>query len=101
MDAEGRTTFANPAAERMLGWRIDELMGRVIHRVVHHSHEDGSIFPLKECPIYAAFRDASVKRVGEDWFWRGANASRVRAYLSSVPSGGARGQPLFHLVLSM
>ena len=70
VDAEGRTTFANPAAERMLGWRIDELMGRVIHRVVHHSHEDGSIFPLKECPIYAAFRDASVKRVGEDWFWR-------------------------------
>ncbi len=70
VDAEGRTTFANPAAERMLGWRIDELMGRVIHRVVHHSHEDGSIFPLKECPIYAAFRDGSVKRVGEDWFWR-------------------------------
>ncbi|SFN29117.1 sigma 54-interacting transcriptional regulator [Marinobacter pelagius] len=70
VDAEGRTTFANPAAERMLGWRIDELMGRVIHRVVHHSHEDGSLYPLKECPIYAAFRDASVKRVGEDWFWR-------------------------------
>ncbi len=70
VDAEGRTTFANPAAERMLGWRADELMGRVIHRVVHHSHEDGSLFPLNECPIYAAFRDASIRRVGEDWFWR-------------------------------
>ncbi len=70
VDAEGRTTFVNPAAERMMGWRSDELMGRVIHRVVHHSHEDGSLFPLKECPIYAAFRDGSIKRVGEDWFWR-------------------------------
>lgn len=70
VDAEGRTTFANPAAERMLGWRMDELMGRVIHRVVHHSHEDGSLFPLKDCPIYGAFRDASIKRVGDDWFWR-------------------------------
>ncbi|TGN41135.1 sigma 54-interacting transcriptional regulator [Marinobacter confluentis] len=70
VDAEGRTTFINPAAERMLGWRGDELMGRVIHRVVHHSHEDGSLFPLKECPIYAAFRDGSIRRVGEDWFWR-------------------------------
>lgn len=70
VDAEGRGTFANPAAERMLGWRIDELMGRVLHRVVHHSHADGSLYPLKDCPIYAAFRDASVKRVGEDWFWR-------------------------------
>lgn len=70
VDAEGRTTFVNPAAERMLGWRGDELMGRVIHRVVHHSHEDGSLFPLKDCPIYAAFRDGSIRRVGEDWFWR-------------------------------
>ncbi|MDO6440966.1 MULTISPECIES: sigma 54-interacting transcriptional regulator [unclassified Marinobacter] len=70
VDAEGRATFANPAAERMLGWRMDELMGRVIHRVMHHSHQDGSLYPLKECPIYAAFRDVSVKRVGEDWFWR-------------------------------
>lgn len=70
VDAEGRTTFVNPAAERMLGWQGEELMGRVIHRVVHHSHEDGSIFPLQECPIYSAFRDASVKRVGQDWFWR-------------------------------
>jgi len=70
VDAEGRTTFINPAAEHMLGWRADELMGRVTHRVVHHSHEDGSLFPLKECPIYAAFRDGTIRRVGEDWFWR-------------------------------
>jgi len=70
VDAEGRTTFVNPAAERMLGWRGDELMGRVAHRVMHHSHEDGSLYPLKDCPIYAAFRDGSVHRVGEDWFWR-------------------------------
>ena len=70
VDAEGRATFMNPAAERMLGWRSDELMGRVIHRVMHHSHEDGSLFALKECPIYAAFRDARIRRIGEDWFWR-------------------------------
>jgi PAS domain S-box-containing protein len=70
VDAEGRTTFLNPAGERMMGWRADELMGRVIHRVVHHSHKDGSLFPLKDCPIYAAFRDGNVHNVGEDWFWR-------------------------------
>jgi len=69
VDAEGRTTFINPAAERMLGWTGEELMGRVIHRVIHHSHQDGSIFPLKDCPIYGAFRDGEIKRVGRDWFW--------------------------------
>lgn len=70
VDAEGRATFVNPAAERMLGWRSDELMGRVVHRVMHHSHEDGSLFPLNQCPIYEAFRNGSVMRVDEDWFWR-------------------------------
>lgn len=84
VDAEGRTTFVNPAAERMLGWRSDELMGRVMHRVAHHSHEDGSLYPLKECPIYAAFRDASVHRVGEDWFWR-KNGSGFPVEYTSTP----------------
>ncbi|MBW4935971.1 sigma 54-interacting transcriptional regulator [Marinobacter sp. F4206] len=83
VDAEGRGTFANPAAERMLGWRMDELMGRVLHRVVHHSHADGSLYPLKDCPIYAAFRDASVKRVGEDWFWRKDGSGFAVEYTST------------------
>ena len=70
VDADGRATFINPAGEKMLGWRSDELMGRVVHRVVHHSHEDGSLYPLRDCPIYAAFHDGTVHRVGDDWFWR-------------------------------
>lgn len=84
VDAEGRATFVNPAAERMLGWRADELMGRVMHRVVHHSHEDGSLYALKECPIYAAFRDATVHRVDEDWFWR-KDGSRFPVEYTSTP----------------
>ncbi|WP_420390822.1 sigma 54-interacting transcriptional regulator [Marinobacter sp.] len=83
VDAEGRTTFLNPAAERMLGWRGDELMGRVAHRVMHHSHEDGSLYPLKDCPIYAAFRDGSVHRVGEDWFWHKDGSSFPVEYTST------------------
>lgn len=70
VDVDGRATFINPAGEKMLGWRGDELMGRVVHRVVHHSHEDGSLYPLKQCPIYAAFHDGTVHRVSNDWFWR-------------------------------
>lgn len=84
VDAEGRATFVNPAAERMLGWQAEELMGRVMHRVVHHSHEDGSLYALKDCPIYAAFRDATVHRVDEDWFWR-KDGSRFPVEYTSTP----------------
>jgi formate hydrogenlyase transcriptional activator len=69
VNAEGLTTFANPAAERMLGWRTDELVGRNIHTVIHHSHPDGSCYPGHECPIYAAFRDGAVHKVDDEVFW--------------------------------
>ena len=89
VDAKGRTTFVNPAGERMLGWQGDELMGRVVHRVVHHSHEDGSLFPLKECPIYAAFQDGSVHSICGDWFWRKDGSGFPVEYTSTpIMDGG-------------
>lgn len=70
VDAEGRTTFMNTAAERMLGAARDELIGRVMHAAIHHSHADGSAHRLEDCPIYRAFRDGAVHRVTDDFFWR-------------------------------
>lgn len=70
VDASGKTTFLNPAAERMLGWRANELVGRVAHSVFHHSHADGTGYAIKACPIYAAFRDGVVRRVDTEVFWR-------------------------------
>jgi PAS domain S-box-containing protein len=70
VNAKGETTFLNPAAERMLGWRCEDLIGRTMHSVIHHSHEDGSHYTIKACPIYAAFRDGKIHRVVDEVFWR-------------------------------
>jgi PAS domain S-box-containing protein len=70
VNAKGETTFLNPAAERMLGWRCEDLIGRTIHSVIHHSHEDGSHYHIKACPIYAAFRGGKIHRVLDEVFWR-------------------------------
>lgn len=69
VDTEGRATFVNSAAERILGWRADELIGRNIHLAIHHSHTDGSDYCAKICPIFAAFRDGTVRRVDNESFW--------------------------------
>ena len=63
VNAEGMTTFVNPAAERMLGWTADELVGKDMHATVHHTHPDGAHYPHHDCPIYAAFRDGAVHQV--------------------------------------
>ncbi|RJF74765.1 sigma 54-interacting transcriptional regulator [Rhodopseudomonas palustris] len=70
VNAEGKATFVNPAAERMLGWSAEELVGRSIHAVMHHSHHDGRPYPDHDCPIYAAFRDGAVHTVDGEVFWR-------------------------------
>ncbi len=69
VDAEGRATFVNPAAERILGWKADELIGKNIHLAIHHSHTDGSDYCAQDCPIFAAFRDGTVRRVDNESFW--------------------------------
>ncbi|HYH17070.1 MAG TPA: sigma 54-interacting transcriptional regulator [Azospirillum sp.] len=70
VNADGHTTFVNPAAERILDWPAEELLGRDIHSIVHHHRPDGSPYPAHECPIYAAFRDGQVHRVSDEVFWR-------------------------------
>ena len=70
LDADGETTFVNPAAAKMLGWTSAELIGRSMHDIVHHTKPDGSPYPRAECPVYAAFRDGVVHRVDSEVFWR-------------------------------
>lgn len=70
VNAEGRTTFVNPAAEAMLGWETGELVGRDMHAMVHHHRPDGSHYPHEQCPIYAAFRDGAVHHVENEKFFR-------------------------------
>ena len=70
VDSEGRATFVNNAAERMLGFGEGELIGRPIHDLIHHSRGDGSPYPAAECPMRAAFTDGEVHRVDEEILWR-------------------------------
>jgi len=51
MDEQGRVTFMNPAAERMFGWSSAEMLGKVLHDVIHHKRADGAPFPIEECAL--------------------------------------------------
>ena len=51
IDANGNTAFVNAAATRILGWKEDEIIGKPLHDVHHHSHADGSPYPRDDCPI--------------------------------------------------
>ncbi|MFC1930241.1 PAS domain-containing protein, partial [Chloroflexota bacterium] len=84
LDTQGRTTFVNPAAGRMLGYQPENLIGKNHHELVHHSKPDGKIYPNQECPIYAAFKDGTIHTsVDDEVFWRKDGTSFPVEYTST------------------
>lgn len=83
MDMEGRVTFANPAFASMLGWRSEDMLGQYGHREWHHTKPDGTPYPVKECPIHAAFRDGLVHTKKDEVFWRKDGASIPVEYVTT------------------
>lgn len=70
VDMEGCITFANPACLHMLGYeREEELLGQHAHELFHHSHADGSPYPVHECRIYEAHLSDQVIHVDDEVFW--------------------------------
>ena len=70
LDTKGHTTFVNDTAANMLGWQLEDLIGKRQHDIIHHTKADGSHYEAEDCPIYAAFKDGKVHRVDTDVFWR-------------------------------
>ena len=60
VDMDGRCTFVNRAAAQMLGRRTEDVLGRNMHALMHHSHADGAHYPEADCPIFNALDRKSV-----------------------------------------
>ncbi len=69
LDKEGRHTFVNPQALKMLGYTEQEMVGKVSHPLIHHSHPDGSPYPGSECPNLKVFFGGKPNH-GEEYYWR-------------------------------
>lgn len=83
LDKEGNVTFINKAASLMLGWEIEDLIGKSHHNLVHHTHKDGSAYPVEECPIHKAYREGIVHARSDDVFWTKKGSSFPVEYFST------------------
>ncbi len=70
VNGKGVTTFINPAGADMLGYKPEELLGKPMHATIHHTHADGSHYPVEECPMYAAFTHGSSHQRSNEVLWR-------------------------------
>jgi PAS domain S-box-containing protein len=83
LDLDERTSFVNPAAERMLGYGPGELAGRHQHDIVSHLNAEGVPYPEDECPIHAALRDGGVHSSSDEVFTRKDGSTFPVDYVST------------------
>ena len=84
LDKNGKATFSNDAATRILGWRHEDILGIPLHDIHHHSHEDLSPYPQCDCPIYQCLQDGQIRYVDHEVFWC-ADGSSIPVEYTATP----------------
>lgn len=69
-DRDGLLVTMNPAAEKLLGWKLEELRGRLIHEVVHHMRPDGTTVAPASCEIQKVLSTGTPRIDVDDQFVR-------------------------------
>jgi two-component system CheB/CheR fusion protein len=83
LDRDGVCTFCNPAAVRVLGYRsADELIGRAVHPLIHHTGVDGQPHDEHTCHLHRVYRDGIGTHVADDLLWRADGSSLPVEYWS-------------------
>lgn len=85
IDLKGNCTFCNPASLRLLGRGApEELLGKNMHMLMHHTRADGTPYAEQNCEIYVAVREGRANHVTDEVFWR-ADGARFPAEYWSYP----------------
>jgi len=91
LDLNGKHTFVNPAAAQMLGFDVEDLLGKPSHALWHHTKSNGSPYPPEDCPIYGAYKDGRIHHGEDELFWR-KDGSSFSAQYRSTPMRTEQGQ---------
>jgi len=83
LDGEGCVTFMNPTAEKFLGWKESELLGKNMHEVIHFQDSQGALVPAHLCPLLGVMKSSQNMQVDDDVFTRRDGTLIPVSYISS------------------
>ncbi|MBT0654592.1 PocR ligand-binding domain-containing protein [Geomobilimonas luticola] len=76
IDLDGNCTFCNSACVSLLGYNHpDELIGKNMHRLIHHTHPDGTPYQVEECCTYQTFTSGQGLHIDDEVLWRADGSS--------------------------
>ncbi|HEY0570225.1 MAG TPA: PAS domain S-box protein, partial [Enterovirga sp.] len=84
VDDKGRCTFINQAGLDLIGYARDEVIGRNMHDLIHHTYPDGSPYPQAACPLLSTLASGHTVRLDNETLWR-KDGTFFTAEYSSFP----------------
>ena len=84
LDENGTVTFANSATRAILGYEIEDLIGKDLHMMIHHCFPDGTHYPMTECPMWQCLQTGASSRVLDEVLWKKDGTNFPAAY-STTP----------------
>ncbi len=70
VDSQGICTFVNQACLAMLGYSQEEILGKGIHALIHHSYPDGRPYPKEQCHVRCSTLEGKPTHVDNEVHWR-------------------------------
>ena len=83
VDREGLCSFINTAGLEILGFSEEEFLHAVVHKLIHHTTNDGDPYLLHNCPIHQAYEDGRNSHVTTDIMFRKDGSSFPAEYSAS------------------
>ncbi|MBX6394320.1 MAG: EAL domain-containing protein, partial [Alicyclobacillaceae bacterium] len=89
MDKQGRITFCNLAAARMIGVQADQIVGLPHADVFRHSHDGRTVCSGPECGLTVPLRQGITSEGRDELFWRTDGHAFPVEYVSTpIREGG-------------
>jgi diguanylate cyclase (GGDEF)-like protein/PAS domain S-box-containing protein len=83
IDMQGICNFVNPACLHMLGYeRPEDLIGKPIHTLIHHTYPDGRNYQVEECKVHLATSKGKSAHCEDEVLWRSDGSSFPVEYWS-------------------
>ncbi|MDP3137890.1 MAG: PAS domain S-box protein [Burkholderiaceae bacterium] len=82
VDTQGVCTFVNPACLRILGYTQEEMLGKSVHPLIHHSYPDGRPYPNEQCHVRCSTLKGKSTHADNEVHWRKDGSSLPVEYWS-------------------
>lgn len=83
LDNNGHTIFVNKAFEAITQWQSEEIIGKRLHPLIHHTKPDGTPYPQEQCPTCLTMNEGRIFRDENEYFIRKDGSGFFVEYLGT------------------